>query len=146
MEHVFSTENRTYVSSRLRARLIIFFLISLALIAFIGYEVYIGDGAWWMALASLIVGAVVGFLYGRFARVRWHETQEQVIMQYDTIGYIIIGLYILFSFFRDWILGHFFAGAVLETLTLSLVAGILFGRFFGLHSAIMRVLRDRTST
>jgi hypothetical protein len=143
MPHVFSPENRTYVSKRLRTRLVFFFVVSVALIALIGYDAFTGGVPWWMVLVSLAVGVFIGYLYGRFARVRWNESEEKIIMRYDTIALVIIGVYILFSFARDWLLSDLLSGAHLETVSLAVLAGLLFGRFFGLHSAIMRVLRTK---
>ena len=145
MDHVFSTENRGYVSSRLRTRLILYFFISIVLLVLIAYDVVVGDTSWLVAFGALLFGGVIGFIYGRFARVRWHETEEKIVMRYDALAIILIVAYVLFSYLRDWFLGRLLGGAALEAVTFAVLAGLLFGRVLGLHIAIMRVLRKRKS-
>ena len=142
MEHIFSAGNKERVSSTLKTRLILFLIISIALLALIVDDVMTGQATWWMALTAIVAGLIVGFFYGRYARVQWHESDEKVVMRYDTMGFIIIGGYIVFSFLRDWLLSDILTGAALETISLAIIAGLLFGRFFGLHIAILRKLQQ----
>ncbi len=143
MDHIFSPKNREFVSKRLRVRLALFFLISFVIGFLVLTDVIKGEAAWWMALAALAVGLVIGYIYGRFARVRWHPTEEKIIMQYDVLGFIIIGAYILFGIFRELLLEHFLGAVALQAITFSVLTGVLIGRFLGLHVANMRVLRER---
>ncbi len=143
MAHPFSSENRSFVSKRLRTRLLMFLGISLVILCFMVRDIVVGDVVWWMALIALAVGLVLGYIFGRLVRVRWHENEEKIITQMDTAGFIVIGVYILLSIGRNFLLRDFFAGAALTAITLAIVAGVLFGRFIGMNVAIMQVLRTR---
>jgi hypothetical protein len=143
MEHIFSPENRAHIGSRLRTRLNIFALGGLILLGIIAYDIYTGVMSLLVGIIALIAGLLVGFIYGRLARLRLHETTQQVVMQYDVITYVIIAAYILLSYFRDVLLSDYLSGAALEAVSLALVSGILIGRIFGLNIAILKLLRQK---
>jgi hypothetical protein len=141
MEHVFSPKNQPFVGARLRSRLLIFFVGGIILLGIIGYDVYTRVITWEAGLLALAIGLIIGFVYGRLSRVRWHETSQQIVMQYDIVTYVIIAAYLLISYFRDILLSDYLSGAALEAVSLAVVAGVLIGRIFGLNIAIMKVLR-----
>jgi hypothetical protein len=143
MDHIFSSKNRPLIGSRLRTRLLIFAVGGIILLGLIGYDIAIGIISWEIGIISLIVGLLIGYIYGRLARVRLHETTQQVVMQYDIITYVIIAGYIVLSYFRDILLSDYLSGAALEAVSLALVSGILIGRIFGLNIAILKLLRQK---
>lgn len=143
MEHIFSSGNREFVSKRLQTRLGIFFLISFVLLFLVVQDMINGVLAWTTGLIALAFGLVLGFIYGRLSRVQWHETEDKIVMRYDVLGFVLIGAYIVLSIFRNLLLDHYFSGVALESISFAVLAGVLIGRFFGLHIAIMRVLRER---
>ncbi|MDR3547777.1 MAG: hypothetical protein P4M11_05855 [Candidatus Pacebacteria bacterium] len=142
MDHVFEKDNWSYISSRLRSRLIVFLFIAIALIAFAGYDIFIGQIRWWVALISLFVGGLIGFIYGRLVRVHWNEDEEKVATRMDAVGIVLIIFYIAFGYLREWLLGHLFSGIELTDIALALAGGLLIGRFLGMHISLMRILRE----
>ncbi len=143
MDHIFSDANRPFVSKRLVTRLGIFSLISFVLIFLVVLDVFHGQLTWMTALISVVVGLILGFVYGRLSRVQWHETEEKIVMRYDMLGFVLIGAYVVLSIFRDLLLDKYFSGVALVSISYAVLAGVLIGRFFGLQVAIMRVLRER---
>jgi hypothetical protein len=142
MDHIFTGNNWQLVSRRLRSRLILFLVIAIALIGFAFYEVATGVMSWWVGGLTLIVGAAVGYVYGRLVRVQWDEHESKVVTRLDTVGVIIIIAYIVLAYFRETLLADFFTGAALTAIGLTLAGGILIGRFFGMHLSLMRVIRE----
>jgi peptidoglycan/LPS O-acetylase OafA/YrhL len=142
MDHIFTGNNWPYISSRLRSRLVLFLVIAFALIIFGIYEVATGVTTWQIGLISFIIGGVLGYIYGRLVRVHWNADEEKIVTRLDTIGFIIIIIYVIFSYFRDTLLAHFFTGAALTAIGLIVAGGILIGRFFGMHVSLMRTLRE----
>jgi MFS family permease len=128
------------ISRRLRVRLWIFFIIALGLIAYIGWDVWRGYAAWWMALIAFIVGGAIGAPLGRMRSVEWHEEREEVISRMDLTGAIAIVVYIVLDSARDWLLGYWFSGVALTTIAFAAVAGLLVGRMLGMQVSIRRVL------
>jgi hypothetical protein len=130
------------VAPKLKNRLWIFFGIAVVIAGFILYDVVSGTLAWWLALLGLAAGAVIGAVLGRMVTIVWHETEEHVISQLDTAGYIAIGLYIAFAVSREWIFGHWLHGTALTAFTLAVASGLLFGRFIGMLASVRRVIKE----
>jgi hypothetical protein len=142
MDNIFTGSNWRLISTRLRSRLILFLVIAVALVVFAIYEVIIGDMDLLTGVLTLLVGAVFGFIYGRLIRVRWNEDEEKIITRMDTVGFIIIAIYLILSYFRETLLAHFFSGTELTAIGVTLAGGILIGRFFGVHVSLMRLIRE----
>lgn len=131
------------VSKRLRVRQTIFIIIALLLAAFILYDVIVNAVPWYDALGAYIIGLPIGYLLGRAIKVRWHETDEQAISETDVAGTIALVIYIAFAATREWILGHWFAAAIVLPISLALASGLLLGRYLGMQRSIRRVLREQ---
>lgn len=128
------------VSRMLRTRQTIFLVISSLLALFILYEIFAGSLPWYDALGAYVIGLPIGYLLGRMLKVRWRESDEQAISESDAAGTIAIVVYIGFAASREWILGHWFAAAVVLPLSLSIASGILLGRYLAIRLSINRVL------
>lgn len=129
------------VSGKLRIRLGMFFVISIVLLCFVIFDVLHGQLVWWLSLAAIVGGIVIGYLFGRLSRVAWHPTEEKIVTQMDTLGIVLIGAYIALAIGRNFLLKEWFTGAALTAFTLSFAAGLLFGRSLGLYRSIDKVLK-----
>ncbi len=133
---------RGYTDKKLYIRQRIFQLISVALLGFIAYDTYLGYVSWWQALLAIIVGLGLGFVMGRLMKVRWDADDERVVTQMDVIGVIAIVAYIILALLRNAVLSQWLSGSALTTISLSLVAGILYGRYLGMRRSIRKVLKE----
>lgn len=133
--------NGHLIDSRLRIRLTMFLLISLVLMGFIIYDLADRVITPLTAGIALVTGLVIGYGLGRSVYVRWHETEEKVVTQMDTVGMLAIGAYIVFALLRHKLLGEWLTGIALTGATLTLVAGLLFGRYLGMRYSIQKVVR-----
>lgn len=131
------------ISKRLRTRQAIFIVIAILLALFILYDIVVNAVPWYDAAGAYIIGLPIGYLLGRAIKIRWHETNEQAISETDAAGTIALVLYIAFAVTREWILGHWFAAAIVLPISLALAAGLLLGRYIGIRESINRVLREQ---
>ena len=79
------------------------------------------------------------FIFSRMSPILWNEEQEMVETgRMDTIGYVVLGLYIVFEIGLRTALHDFFP-LTATALILSGVFGVLFGRVIGTVVEIHRV-------
>lgn len=126
----------------LRARLIIFLVIALAIFVIVVRDVAAGDLSWALAVIGIVIGLGIGYLLGRILTVRWHETKQRAVMEMDVAGFIAIILYVALRLAENWLFGHWLTGAALSTLSLAFLAGVLFGRFLGLNVSVRKVIAE----
>ncbi len=131
-----------HVDRKLLIRLSIFLGIALAMIGIVVSDVVRGDLSWWFALLGVLGGGVIGYVLGRILTVKWHEGKRQAVMQMDVVGFAAIGIYIGLRIGENYVLGEWFAGAALSTLSLATLAGLLLGRFLGLRMSIEKLIEE----
>lgn len=133
---------RKHVDRKLLVRLSIFLGIAVAMVGIVGSDVVHGDLSWQFAGFGFLSGGVIGYILGRILTVRWHETKRKAFMEMDITGFIAIGVYIALRLSEDYVLGEWFTGAALSTLSLAVLAGALFGRFLGLRVSIAKLIEE----
>jgi hypothetical protein len=117
-----------------------FIILAVLLTAFLLYELFVGAVPWYDAVGAYLIGLPLGYLLGRALKIRWHDTDAQAIAENDAIGTIALVVYIAFAVSREWILGHWFAAAIVLPISLALAAGLLLGRYIAIERSINRVL------
>jgi len=96
----------------------------------------------WLALAGIAVGVALGYVVGYLSELRWHEETSKVIGRMDKVGGVALALYMLFSFSRRWIFGHWIHGPALTAFSFSIVMGVMLGRFLSTRTKIIRILKN----
>ncbi len=134
---------RRHVHSRILVQLAIFGLVSLALLAGVCYDAYLGQIGIALVLAGLIAGIAIGYVVGRIFKLAWHEDTRKVVMSLDRMSFVLIGVYVLFRIFSEQLLGNYIQGAALSAFTFALLAGILVGRFASIWRGVRRILKEQ---
>jgi len=124
----------------------IFFTILLLLGLVILYDLITGSISIILAISGVVLGAGLGFIVGRMFAIRWHPKNNLVFAQMDAIGVILLAAYIIFSFFRNQLIGLLINGPQLPTMVFCIIAGTLLGRFISLGLGVSRVLRSEGLT
>jgi hypothetical protein len=141
MEKVVPRSYSQVVSKQLKTRLAIYAFASIALLLASIYDVLRGDVIWWIALAAIVVGYGMGYVFSRIRKLKWDAAGEKIITQWDTVGVIAIILYLVVEYGRDWLFSHWFSGVALSAITFSFIAGLLLGRLLGTHHSIQKIIR-----
>ncbi|MBF9254554.1 hypothetical protein I2I11_14715 [Pontibacter sp. 172403-2] len=123
-------------------RLRMLLVILLVMCGIVVYDIVTGVLGWMLALAGIAAGVVLGYVVGYLSDVRWHEETSKVIARMDKVGGITLGLYMVFSFSRRWIFGHWIHGPALTAFSFSIVLGTMLGRFLSTRSKVVRILKE----
>ena len=124
---------------RFRRLGIIFLLIT----GFLFYKISQDVVALYIAAWGFVGGLSVGLLFAkRMHLVSWNSTINKAVTRMDSIGIVILVLYVVFAITRHWIFSYWFKGTSLSACTLSIAAGGLLGRFFTTRNQIRRILKD----
>jgi hypothetical protein len=132
-----------HVHKRVLIQLVIFCLVSLGLLVAVSYDAIAGEIGLWLVAAGLIVGGVVGYLVSKIFKLSWHEDTSKVVMSIDKMGFVLIGVYVLFRIFGEQLLGEYIHGAALTALTFAFLCGILLGRFISIWGGVTRILKEQ---
>ncbi|MDB5225490.1 MAG: hypothetical protein JWL87_442 [Candidatus Adlerbacteria bacterium] len=127
-------------------RLVMFAVISLILLGFVGFQIAQGTADWRLVLPLALVGFGLGVtVFARMGKAVWDEETEMVIAtKMDRWGFLVLALYIAFEVGLRTELPRLFP-AVASTLPLLLAAifGTIFGRFVGMLREILRAHKGR---
>jgi hypothetical protein len=129
-----------HVHPSLKRRIKIFMLIGAIMIAIMMWDIFNLTLPLTLAVISIAIGAVVGFMTSRIFHLSWSHDGQQVVGRIDAIGWIMLALYIGFEiarsvFFQDWVPHS--ATAV----TFAFVASALIARVLGLRGRIIDILK-----
>jgi hypothetical protein len=134
---------RKHVHKRLLIQLIIFTLVSTGLFVVVIYDVLQGNiDLGWIAL-GIVIGLLVGIAAGRMFSIKWHADTQKVVMGMDKMGFLILGLYILFRIFGDRFLSNYMHGPTLAAFTFSMLDGIMIGRLLSMYRSVTKILREQ---
>ena len=123
---------------RLR-RLALFFVVVTAILI---YEIYQNYIAGILALAGFFIGFAIGYIVAkRMHRITWNEEASKVVGKMDTIGIIILVIYLLFAVTRRWIFSHWLEGHALGAFVLSISCGAIVSRLWFIRKKIREVLK-----
>jgi hypothetical protein len=132
---------KTHIDRKLLFRAIMFFAMFMVMTAFVIYDIVQNPQSLALAMMGYCGGIVIGLIVSRMFKIFWHEEQSKVMSKFDEVGIVILAGYIIFALGRNFFLGYFFAGQILIIFSFSILAGIMFGRFAGLRSGIIKTLK-----
>lgn len=120
----------------------IFFVLLVAMTGLVIYDIATDKIHVLLALLGIGIGSIIGFVAGRMFNMKWHPEEKKVIGQLDTLGIIILVLYIAISIGRRWIFAHWLGGATLTAFTFCFAEGAILGRLLSMGRNIKRVLAE----
>ena len=135
---------KKHIDRKLIFRIRIFYAICIILTGLMLYEVLEGIIGIELSLGGFLLGLFLGFLATRMFIIHWHDERAKVVSRFDTIGIIIMLLYVAFSASRTWLFGHWIHGSVLTAFTYSILAGIMIGRIVGMCLKIKNILSEKS--
>jgi len=93
-----------------------------------------------LAVAGFLLASIIGILLSRMFKIFWHSEEEKVVSKLDTLGTILLIIYIAIEIGRKWIFEHWLTGAELNAFGLIILGGLLLGRFLGTGRKIKNLL------
>lgn len=130
-----------HLDKKLRRRMIMYFCISVIILWVVMYEIAIESINWRMAILFIILGFGIWIGTYRMFHIYRHEDEAKVMSRVDRTGAIILVAYILFSIFRQKIIGIFFQWPMVLAVTMSAVFGMMSGRVRGMKRKIKKILK-----
>ncbi|MDB5189966.1 MAG: hypothetical protein JWN49_292 [Parcubacteria group bacterium] len=131
------------VHPNLRRRIRMFLIIGAVMLAILATNIVRGQVGLVVSLISLVIGAIVGFISSRIFHLSWDKDAEVVVGSIDTIGFVVLGLYILFEVARTYVFTSLIhVGGSSTAITFAFVSSALIFRVFGLRGSIIRVLKQ----
>jgi len=134
---------RKFVERKLVIRLYIFFVILVLLLGIIMYEI----GNEYIPLSKTVsafsIGVLTGVVFSRRKKIFWQEETAMVIARMDSIGIILLVVYVAYIIFRHEWLAHWFYGHELTAFSFSLAACAMAGRVFNIRRQIRRILKRK---
>ena len=135
---------KKHIDRKLIFRIRIFYVIGIILTGLMLYDVLEGIIGIELSLGGFLLGLFLGFLATRMFIIHWHEERAKVVSRLDTIGIIVMLIYMTFSLSRAWFFGHWIHGSVLTAFTYSILAGVMIGRIVGMRLKIKNILSERS--
>ena len=134
---------KKHIHYKLAKRIKIYFAISVIMIGIVAYELIITKFNPFLALGLRWIGLIVWYYLSRMFKIYWHIEDQIITSRVDRIGWIILWIYMAFSFLRHYLIGLFVQAPLVFVVTFSLVAGIMIGRFLGMRDTIRKILRKQ---
>ncbi len=135
--------NLHLIDKKLRFRLRIYFIIALALILVLLFNVIRGALRIDFGLLGLMAGTGVGIIASRMFHTSWDKNAKQVISRIDTFGVGILLLYIVFEILREDIVKVFTGDVQVATTGFAVLAGMMLGQLIGMRGKIIEVLKEQ---
>ena len=144
---IYSSDNKNFkhhVHTKLQKRIRIFLVLSTCMLLAVLWDVVTHVLTIPVAALSIIIGSVIGWFTSRIFHVSWDKDGETVVGKIDTIGWFVLGAYIVFEIARAVLFETVIhlGDATTTAITFAFVSSALLSRVFGLRGRILTVLRD----
>lgn len=133
---------RRHMDRALFYRLVFFFAIAAVMTGIVVFDVARGDLPWYVALIGFVAGTGIGYVLSSLFTVSWNKRRRKAVMQMDLIAFGALILYAASRLASEYLLSGWVTGVALSTLSLAFFAGALFGRFFGLHLSVQKLVDE----
>ncbi|MEO6536898.1 MAG: hypothetical protein ABIT47_04355 [Candidatus Paceibacterota bacterium] len=131
------------VHPNLRRRIRIFLIIGALMLVILAANIVRGHIGLAVTCISLIIGALVGFISSRIFHLSWDKDAEVVVGSIDTIGFVVLALYIIFEVARSYVVTSVIHLSGSSTaITFAFISSALIFRVLGLRGSIIRVLNQ----
>ncbi len=134
---------KKYVDKKLWQRMKIYFFISLAMIAVAIYEVIISAINPLFAVIIFVGSIIVGYFLARMFHISWNPEEQVVTSRIDLFWGIILGVYILFSIGRSYLIKSLVDHSLVTVVTFAMISGIMIGRFLGMRWKIKSIFKKQ---
>ncbi|QHL86089.1 hypothetical protein GU926_00955 [Nibribacter ruber] len=128
---------------KLLVRVFMFTCLSSLMLLLLSYHVYTHHIGWPLAMSGLVLGEIIGLLVGNLSTIEWHEESNRIIAPFDRISIITLLVYLLFTFSKKWVFGHWFHGQMLSAFTYAIIFGVMTGRLFYMRKKVFRILKEQ---
>ena len=133
---------RRHVDRTLFVRLVIFFAIAVVMTSLVFHDVLASELPLWVALVGFLGGLAIGYILSHMFKVTWNRRKKKAVMTLDVAGVSALLLYFALRFGENAVLGEWFSGEALSTVSLAVFAGALLGRFLGLHISVEKLVEE----
>jgi hypothetical protein len=130
------------VDKKLIIRQRIFFILILILLSISTVNTVQGKVTILLAVSGFLLATAVGVLLSRMFKVFWHEEKGKVVSRLDTLGILLLIIYIAIEATRNWIFSHWLSGPTLTSFGLIILTGLLLGRFLGTLISVHKILNE----
>ena len=133
-------KNHSYVDKKIKRLLIGFFILMLIFIGIALYQLIIGKVSILWSIIWLVGGFLIGAIVWRAFKVLWDEKQEKVITRLDTIGIIILLLFVVLRVSERRMVWQRLDEVPAHTLLLISTLGIFRWRWITTFKGVRKVL------
>lgn len=134
------------VHKRLKKRIVLFLAISVVMTGISIFHIIREGASILYTLTGLVIGLIIGLIAARIFKISWDKKAGQVISKFDTVGIILLVLYIVFEIFRTKIVGYFVNRHSVFAVSFAILAGIMYGRFLGIRGKIRQIFEEEGIT
>lgn len=134
---------KKYIHPKLAKRIKIYFFISALMLGIVIYEILTTQVNPFIAIGIFLGGIIVWFFMARMFQIFWDKKEQLITSRIDTIGWIILWVYMVFSFSRHYLISLFVKAPLVFVITFSLVGWIMIGRFFGMRETVIKILKKQ---
>lgn len=134
---------KKHVDTKLSKRMKIYFLISLIMLGIVVYEVISTWYNHWYALCLFLVSIILWFFVSRMFHIFWNPDDQVVTSRIDRFGGVVLWIYVIFSFSRQYFLNTFVEHAYIMVITFAIVSGMMIWRFLGMKSRVLSTLKKQ---
>lgn len=131
-----------HIDKKLKFRLRLYLVISFILFCLVGFDVYTQQLPWIFAILGMAIGGIIGIFASRMFHLSWDKDARKVVSRLDTVGIIVLIVYILFSFARREVISYFLPTPEIWPFSFATIAGVMIGRVIGMGRKIQMIIEE----
>lgn len=141
---LYTSQNKSFkqhVHPSLRRRIRIFIVMAVIMFAIVLFDIIQGTLGLEVAVVSIVIGSVVGYISSRIFHLSWDHDGNHVVGRIDKIGLFVLVAYIAFEIVRASLVQEWLPAST-SAITFAFVASALITRVLGLRGRIVRILKQ----
>lgn len=131
-----------HIDRKILMRARIFAVVSLVFAVILLWDLYKGSISFLFLVIAVAVGIGIGMIASRINHLSWDHDGKKVISRLDSVGIVVLVLYISFAVFRQKIVGIFVHGPMIGTVTIAVMGGLFIGQILGIRNGVKGILKD----